>query len=302
MTLPTFVVIGAMKAGTVSLRHYLDEHPDVFLGRGGKFGEPNFFIAEDNWPRGRGWYESLFDGAGRAAAIGECSPSYTMAPAFGGVPERMAQVVPDARLVYVVRDPIARMQSMYMHQVSAGRERRRAEVALLDDRYLEPSLYGFQLAVFLDHFDRSQVLVIASEVLRDRPREALSAVFDHLAVDPAAADLDRRRQDHRSIDKPVPRLHDLEWLPRGAGGSGLQVSGGQARAVHVERRGVMFVGDLPARGRPAEPDGGPEPQVHLLAVRLRSGHVGEAMAERDVTAHLDDRLARPKLTMSGAQW
>jgi hypothetical protein len=43
---------------------------------------------------------------------------------------------------------------------------------------------------FLDHFDRSQVLVIASEVLRDRPREALTAVFRHLAVDPAAADLD----------------------------------------------------------------------------------------------------------------
>jgi hypothetical protein len=214
MTLPTFVVIGAMKAGTVSLRHYLDDHPDVFLGRGGKFGEPNFFIAEYNWPRGRGWYESLFDGAGQAAAIGECSPSYTMAPAFRGVPERMAQVVPAARLIYVVRDPIARMQSMYMHQVSAGRERRRAEAALLDDRYLGPSRYGFQLAAFLDYFDRSQVLVIASEVLRDRPREALSAVFGHLAVDPAAADIDQRHRDHRSMDKPVPRLHDLTWLPR----------------------------------------------------------------------------------------
>jgi len=214
MTLPTFVVIGAMKAGTVSLRHYLDEHPHVFLGRGGTLGEPNFFIAEDNWPRGRGWYESLFDGAGRAAAIGECSPSYTWAHIYRSVPERMAQVVPQARLVYVVRDPIARMQSMYMHQVSAGRERRRAEKALLDDRYLGPSLYGFQLAAFLEHFDRSQVLVIASEVLRDRPREALSAVFDHLAVDPAAIDLDQRLQDHRSADKPVPRLHDLTWLPR----------------------------------------------------------------------------------------
>jgi hypothetical protein len=214
MTLPTYVVIGAMKAGTVTLRHYLDEHPDVFLGRGGTFGEPNFFIAEDNWPRGRGWYESLFDGADRAAAIGECSPSYTWAHVYRGVPERMAQVIPEARLVYVVRDPIARMQSMYMHQVSAGRERRRAEVALLDDRYLGPSLYGFQLAAFLDHFHRSQVLVIANEVLRDRPREALSAVFDHLAVDPAAVDLDKRHQDHRSLDKPVPRLHDLEWLPR----------------------------------------------------------------------------------------
>jgi hypothetical protein len=126
----------------------------------------------------------------------------------------MARVVRHARLVYLVRDPNARMQSMYMHQVSAGRERRRPEVALLDDRYLGPSLYGFQLAAFLDHFDRSQVLVIASEVLRDRPRGALSAVFDHLAVDPAAVDLDQRRQDHRSMDKPVPRLHDLDWLPR----------------------------------------------------------------------------------------
>jgi hypothetical protein len=214
MTLPTFVVIGAMKAGTVSLCHYLDDHPDVFLGRGSVSGEPNYFTGERDWRRGRGWYESLFDGAGQAAAIGECSPSYTMAPAFRGVPERMAQVIPQARLVYVVRDPIARMQSMYMHQVSAGRERRRAEVALLDDRYLGPSLYGFQLAAFLDHFDRGQVLVIASEALRERPREALSALFVHLAVDPAAVDLDQHHRDHRSMDKPVPRLHDLGWLPR----------------------------------------------------------------------------------------
>jgi hypothetical protein len=214
MTPPNFVVIGAMKAGTVSLRHYLDEHPDVFLARGGRFGEPNFFIAEHNWPRGRAWYESLFDGAGGATALGECSPSYTMAPALAGVPGRMAQVVPNTHLVYVVRDPIARMRSMYMHQVSAGRERRRPEVALLDDRYLAPSRYGYQLAAFLDHFERDQVLVIASEVLRDRPREALTAVFGHLGVDPAAVDLDQRYRDHRSMDKPVPRLHDLGWLPR----------------------------------------------------------------------------------------
>ena len=214
MTLPTFVVIGAMKSGTISLGHYLDDHPDVFLARGGIFGEPNFFVAEQNWPRGRGWYESLFDSADGAAAIGECSPSYTWAHAYRGVPERMAQLVPDARLVYLVRDPIARMRSMYMHQVSAGRERRRAEVALLDDRYLWPSRYGFQLAAFLDRFDRSQVLVIGSEVLRDTPHDALSAVFDHLGVDPAAVDHEERHQDHRSMDKPVPRLHDLHWLPR----------------------------------------------------------------------------------------
>jgi Sulfotransferase family len=214
MTLPNFVVIGAMKAGTVSLRRHLDEHPEVFLGRGGRFGEPNFFVAEYNWSLGLGWYEALFDGVGRAAAIGECSPSYTFAHVYRGVPERMARVIPQARLVYLVRDPVARMRSMYLHQVSAGRERRRPDVALLDDRYLGPSRYGFQLAAFLDHFDRGQVLVIASEVLRDRPREALSEVFGHLGVDPAAVDLDQLHHEHRSADKPVPRLHDLRWLPR----------------------------------------------------------------------------------------
>jgi hypothetical protein len=115
-----------MKAGTVSLCHYLNDHPAVFLGPGGRFGEPNYFIAEQNWPRGRDWYESLFDGAdkaakvgrsARAAAIGECSPSYSWARTFRGVPERMAQVIPQARLIYLVRDPIARMRSMYLHQV-----------------------------------------------------------------------------------------------------------------------------------------------------------------------------------------
>src|ERR1700728_4780456 len=74
------------------------------------------------------------------------------------------------------------------------------------------------------------------------------------------------------------------------GGSGPQVGGGPVRAIHVERRGVMLVGDLPARGRPAEPDGGPEPQVHPLAVRLRARQVGEAVAEGDIATHLDDPL------------
>ncbi len=102
MTLPNFVVIGAMKAGTVSLGHYLDEHPNVYLGRCGRFNEPNYFIAEQNWPRGRGWYESLFDRADRAAAIGECSPSYTWAkqPVHGvGLVRPQARHVPHVAAV-----------------------------------------------------------------------------------------------------------------------------------------------------------------------------------------------------------
>jgi len=106
------------------------------------------------------------------------------------------------------------MQSMYRHQISAGRERRPPEVALLDDHYVGPSLYGFQLAAFLEHFDRRQLLVVASEVLRERPRDALRQVFLHLGVLPDAIDLDHKYRDHRSLDKPVPRLHGIGWLPR----------------------------------------------------------------------------------------
>ena len=91
-----------------------------------------------------------------------------------------------------------------------------AEVALVDEHYLGPSLYGLQLAAFLDHFDRDQVLVVASEVLHDRPRDVLEQVFEHLGVDPTAVDVDVQYRDHRSADKPVPRLHDFAWLPRRA--------------------------------------------------------------------------------------
>ena len=163
----------------MSLRHYLAAHPGVFMGGGGMFGEPNFFIAEDNWPRGRGWYESLFDGAGRAAAVGECSPCYTWAHVYGGVPGRMARHsagTPGLRGTRPHRPP-----AVDVHASSVSRPGAAPRGGGLVRRPLfGGSGYDFQLAATLDHFDRGRGLVVASEVLRDRPREALSAGFDHL--------------------------------------------------------------------------------------------------------------------------
>src|SRR6266568_6603804 len=92
--LPNFFVIGAMKAGTTSLYEYLFAHPNVFLPTETK--EPAFFAR--NWRRGEGWYRSLFAGAGDAVAVGEASTSYTKYPTITTVPDRMASVVPEARL------------------------------------------------------------------------------------------------------------------------------------------------------------------------------------------------------------
>ena len=71
--LPNFLVIGAMKAGTTSLFHYLRDHPQVFLP---EEKELYFFTEEDNWHRGLEWYRSRFRGAGDAKAVGEASVGY----------------------------------------------------------------------------------------------------------------------------------------------------------------------------------------------------------------------------------
>ena len=153
--LPTFALIGAMKAGTTTISAVLDSHPDVFMCSP---KEPQFFTTR--WARGIGWYESLFARAGDAIARGDASTSYTDYPRKPEAAERMATVTPDALLVYVVRDPIQRMRSHYRHRVADGLESRPVEVALLDDRYVLRSCYGLQVQQYLRYFAREQLLVL----------------------------------------------------------------------------------------------------------------------------------------------
>jgi hypothetical protein len=179
--LPTFIVIGAMKAGTTSLFHYLRGHDQIFMS---KIKELDFFVAEGNWSRGLDWYRQQFAGAGDALARGEASTLYTKYPQYDGVPERIARVVPDVRLIYVVRDPLARMRSHYQHRVKTGAETAPPEVALVEDPiYLAYSSYGMQLERYLEHFPREQILVVTSEALRSDRRATVQGVYDFLGVD-----------------------------------------------------------------------------------------------------------------------
>ena len=202
--LPNFVIIGAQKAGTTSLWRYLGEHPAIFVS---PLKEPDFFIAERGWRRGLEWYESLFDAgaAAGAAAIGEASPNYTMFPTFAGVPERMSQVIPSARLIYLLRDPIDRMVSSYLHALSRAGETAPPERALLErPHYLDASRYSVQIERFLDRYDRSQLLILLAEDL-DRRREAtLDRVLSFLGLPEGwrPADLDVR---HGAVNTRVPR-------------------------------------------------------------------------------------------------
>ena len=169
--LPTFLVIGAMKSGTASLYRYLSAHPDVFTTTP---KEPEFFSY--SWDRGLDWYRSLFAGSEGFDARGECSTGYSKAPFRAGVPQRVRQVVPDAKLLYVIRDPVERIRSHYVHEISKRREDEAFDDAIRHrSNYLDFTRYAYQLDLYLAHFPREQLLVLRTEDLRDGRDATLAA-------------------------------------------------------------------------------------------------------------------------------
>lgn len=181
--LPTFLVIGAMKAGTTSLYHYLRDHPQVFMP---DTKEVNFFNPLRNWRRGIAWYEQQFNAAPPGTtAVGEASTSYTKYPWIEGVPDRIASLLPDVRLIYLVRHPVDRMRSQYLHHVATGQEWRPIDRAFLQEpMYRNISRYAFQLDRYRATVPRDRILVIDARELRDDRVPTLRRIYSFLGVAP----------------------------------------------------------------------------------------------------------------------
>jgi len=197
MTRPNFIVIGAMRAGTTALFEYLRAHPEVYIP---DLKELNFFW--ERWNRGIGWYESHFAGVKNEKAIGELSPEYTMYPARRGVAERIAKLLPDVRLIYMMRDPIARMRSNYIWRLAAGSEHRPMKEAFIEDpTYFWMSSYALQIHEYLRFFDRSRLMLVLSEELREKRAETLRDVYGFIGVDQDAMppNLDSEYNEPRPI-------------------------------------------------------------------------------------------------------
>ena len=182
--LPNLVVIGAAKCGTTSLHEYLDAHPEISMSRE---KELHFFVDRKNWERGLAWYESQFDAS--APVRGESSPGYSAFPLYGGVVERMAETIPQAKLVYLVRDPVKRIVSHYTHRTVNWPEMGTLEQALADPHVREwlvtPSRYWLQLERYLTRFPAEQILVVDSDELRASRAEVLARIFAFVGVDPS---------------------------------------------------------------------------------------------------------------------
>ncbi len=181
--LPTFVTIGSMKGGTSSLHNYLRAHPQVSMS---KKKETDFFCREDHDGHDLTWYRGQFTET--ADQYGESSPNYTKRHLFGDVAERMHAVLPEARLIFVARDPVERAVSHFLHNVAKARVRRDEfdeYFADLDNPALLTSRYHWQLMPFVERYGLERLLVLSSEQLRDERATSLAQVFAFIGVDPA---------------------------------------------------------------------------------------------------------------------
>jgi hypothetical protein len=165
------------------MHNYLSAHPEITMSRQ---KEINFFGLEDRWKLGPTWYARHFSAAARIR--GESCPDYSKFPRFPDVPRRMRDLIPDVKLIYLVRDPVERILSHYLHAFESGRENRPVEQALgqfENNKYIEPSCYYTQIERYLRYFPESQIHVVCTEEMKQDRKGTLRKVFSFLGVDEA---------------------------------------------------------------------------------------------------------------------
>jgi hypothetical protein len=207
--LPNLIIIGGLKCGTTSIHHYLGLHPEIQMS---KPKELNFFAQELNWDLGLDWYASRFDD--RFKVRGESSPHYTNLPRFEGVAARIHEHCPDARLIYMVRDPIKRILSHWVHATGAGYETGELIPVLSEpsSSYMNRSKYWMQLQPYLELFDRSQIEVITQEELQSEREETMRKAFAFAGVDASFTSEQFDREWEKSSAKQGDKYQFMEKL------------------------------------------------------------------------------------------
>lgn len=224
MPKPTFLIIGAAKAGTSTLRHQLGQHPEIFMS---SKKELHFFSFDPTYARGIDWYESWFENAGGYRQAGEASTSYSIRKVFPNAAERIATYEPGMRLIYIVRHPIERMESVWLQlrrlgsspfgnvgmvgvpaelrvDLSFNKAVRRQAAAIV-----ESTNYWKEINVYRQLFPDSQILVLLLEELNRDQGAVLRRCFEFLGVDPSVELADARA--HLNSMQRYRVVRSLPW-------------------------------------------------------------------------------------------
>lgn len=201
MRLPNFFIVGAAKAGTTSLWRYLLQHPDIFMPSDIMYKEPAYFSNKKGIDSIDD-YTDLFSGVKTEKMIGEASTAYLTSPES---PERIKSLIPDAKIIVMLRNPIDRAYSLYNWMASNGYEPAESFESALDLEqshrwesetfknnnpeyyynylYFSSGLYYEQIRRYLDLFNRERVCFIIFEKFKVHFKEEVKKVFGYLAVD-----------------------------------------------------------------------------------------------------------------------
>ncbi len=187
---PEIYLIGSQKSGTTSLAYMLSQHPDLVLSNP---KEVHFF--SESWSKGLVWYEKHFLNPKNKICI-DASTSYSMAPLtqtynckglkklYQNVPERIFSVNPQAKFIFIMRDPVERTYSGYRHYYSRGQEQKSFINAIKDDSfYLDISNYYGQLVLWLEYFPIDAFLFLLFEDFKSSPEASLKKCFQFIGVE-----------------------------------------------------------------------------------------------------------------------
>lgn len=179
--LPNTILVGAAKAGTTSLCRDLEKHPDIYMYPS---KETHFFSF--NYAMGIDHYRSLFHPTGQKIVM-EASPEYSARGKTRLTVERMLKHLPGARVIYMTRSPLKRLESEYVQELANGRKPLSFEQAVFDWNLLDGSLYEKNYQIFAEAFSPENVHVVFFEDYLVNKAETLSALLRFLDVkdDPA---------------------------------------------------------------------------------------------------------------------
>lgn len=178
--LPDFIIIGAMKCGTSTLQAQLAVQPGVFMTTP---KEPNFFSDDAVYARGMGWYQTLFAGAAPDDLTGEASTHYTKLPTHPQTIARLRPHCPSLRLVYMIRNPLQRAVSHYIHEWSEGRMG--DDPVAEFDRHSEMVDYGryaYQITPWIEAYGADAIMLTSLEQLKADPQGELARVSAHIGL------------------------------------------------------------------------------------------------------------------------
>lgn len=215
-----FIILGAAKCGTTSLANMLASHPQVCFCQ---HKEPHFFSQDIYWKQNLWKYKEMFKPL-PGQICGEGSTSYTMYPEFClNIWDNLYEINPELRFIYIMRNPLERIVSQYMHCYLRGLTSEPIETAILNNPiYINRTRYYTQIQPYIKVFGSENILLLTFEDFTNNTKDSISSIAQFLSIDNSLfrttwdhsnSSINSQKNDER-LDKIARKILALQSLKK----------------------------------------------------------------------------------------